>query len=257
MRFTAWTLTALLCAAGAASASDDMTVVSKTTLNGKPSGTSTNYLSADHVRMDAAGGHATVIDLKTGTRMVLDHNKKTYYTVTKKDMDELNAKIQERMNSPEAKKGMQAMQGMADGMASSYEVKKTGKTRKVGGFTCEEWAITMNAMSTMTECVTSEVKYPARAYEAFKAFGESMKGSSPFAPAAKIGEGLVDKMKAIKGFPVASSMTSEVMGNKTTMESEVVEISHASIAASTWEVPAGYTKIENPMAKAFERRAGR
>jgi hypothetical protein len=255
MRFTAWTLTALFFAAGAASASDDMTVVSKTTLDGKPSGTTTNYLSSDHSRMKS-GRHDMIIDLKAGTMTTIDNDKKTYYTVTKKDMEEFNAKMKERMNSPEAKKGMQAMQGMAAGMAASYEVKKTGVTRKVGAYTCEEWAITMSAMSTMKECVTSEVKYSAHTYEAFRVFGESMRGSSPFAPIAKSGESLAEKMKAIKGFPVASSTSSDIMGNKTTTESEVVEINHDSIPASTWEVPAGYTKVENPMLKAFERHGG-
>jgi hypothetical protein len=256
MRFTAWTLTALLFAAGAASASDDMTVVSKATRNGKPSGTTTTYLSGDHARMGESEGHETIIDLKAGTITTLDHNSKTYYTVTKKDMEEFNAKMREQMNSPEARKGMQAMQGMAAAMATSYEVKKTGETRKVAGFNCEEWAITMSTMSTMKECVTSEVKYPAQTYEAFRSFGESMRGSSPFAPIAKSGESLSEKMKAIKGFPVATSMTSDIMGNKTTTESEVVEISHASLPASTWDVPAGFTKIENPMARAFERHGG-
>jgi hypothetical protein len=107
-------------------------------------------------------------------------------------------------------------------------------------------------MSTMKECVTSEVKYPAHAFEAFRSFGESMRASNPFASTAKSGESLGEKMKAIKGFPVATSMTIDVMGNKSTTETEVVEISHSSIPASTWEVPAGYTKIENPMMKAFD-----
>ena len=252
MRFAAWTLTALLFAAGAALASDDITIVSKKILNGKPSGNTTNYLSGDHARMEQSGGHATIIDLKTDTMTTLDLVKKTYYTVTKKDMEELNAKMKERMNTPEAKKGMEAMKGMADGMAASYEVKKTGETRRVGSFTCEEWLITMSAMSTMKECVTSEVKYPAHAFEALRSFGESMRASSPFASMAKSGESLGEKMKAIKGFPVATAMTIDVMGNKSTTETEVVEISHSSIPASTWEVPTGYTKIENPMMKAFD-----
>jgi hypothetical protein len=252
MRFTAWTLTALLCAAGVASASDDMTVVSKNVHNGKPSANTTTYFSADHARMGERGGHETIIDTKAGTMTTLDGKKKTYYTTTKQDMEAFNAKMQERMNSPEAKKGMQAMQGMTTDMASSVEVKKTGETRKVAGFTCEEWTITMNAMSTMKECVSSEVKYPAHAFEAFRAFGASMSGSSPFGAVAKSGEGLGDKMKSIKGYPVATSMTTEVMGTKTTSESEVIEISRASIPASTWDVPASYTKIENPMLRAFE-----
>ena len=248
MRCTAWTLTALLFAAAGASASDDMTVVSKNTHNGSPAGNSTTWMSSDHSRTQAAEGHDMIMDLKAGTITTIDHKKKTYYTITKDDMKQMNAAMQERMNTPEGKKGMEMMQKMTAGMADSYQVKKTGQTRKVGSYTCEEWTITMGAMSTTKECVTSEVKYPEHAYEAFKAFGESMRSSSPY---AKIGEGMVDKMKAIKGFPVATSVTTEVMGNKSTIESEVIDISHAAIPPSTWEVPAGYTKIAPPMMKAM------
>ena len=52
------------------------------------------------------------------------------------------------------------MQGMTASMASSTEVKKTGVTRKVAGFACDEWVITMGAMMTTTECVTNDLKYP-------------------------------------------------------------------------------------------------
>ena len=35
----------------------------------------------------------------------IDHKKKTYYTVTKDDMKQMNAAMQERMNTPEGKRG--------------------------------------------------------------------------------------------------------------------------------------------------------
>jgi hypothetical protein len=253
MRFTVWMLTALLFAAGAAAASDDMTVISKNVHNGKPAANTTTYLSGDHARMGESGGHEMIVDAKSETMTTLDGAKKTYYTTTKEDMEAFKAKMQERMNSPEAKKGMEAMNGMAQGMADESEVKKTGEKRKVGGYDCEEWVITMTSMSTMKECVSTEVKYPAHAYEAFKAFGARMSGGSPFSSMAKSGESLAEKMRAIKGYPVATSITTDVMGMKTTTEIEVIEISRAPIPASTFEVPAGYTKIANPMLAAFDR----
>ena len=51
MRFATITLSAVLFAAGTAAAADDLTIVSKHTLNGKPGGTSTSDLASDHVRM--------------------------------------------------------------------------------------------------------------------------------------------------------------------------------------------------------------
>src|SRR5450759_4678597 len=113
MRFSTLTLTALLLAGGAASAvvaSDDLTIVTKHTHDGKPAGTSTSYLASDHVRMAREEGNETIVDLKTGVMTTLDGRKKTYFTVTKQDMEQLAAKMKERMNTPEMKKAMEAMQ---------------------------------------------------------------------------------------------------------------------------------------------------
>ena len=79
---------------------------------------------------------------------------------------------------------------------------------------------------------------------------------SGFGPMAKSGAELAEKMKAMKGYPVATSMKLDVMGQKTTSETEVIEVRKGPIPASAWEIPAGYTKIENPMLKAFEGHGG-
>jgi len=253
MRFPTLTLTSLLFATGAVAASDDLTIVSKHTHDGKPAGTSTSYLTSDHVRMASEEGHETIVDLKTGVMTMLDGKKKTYYTVTKQDMEQLAAKMKERMNDPETKKAMEMMASMSGSMATSFDVKKTGATRKIAGYGCEEWAITMGTLSTIKECVTSELQYPAHAWDAYKDFAESMKGvMSGFGPMAKSGAELAEKMKNMKGFPLGSSTVVDVMGHKTTTESEVTEVRKGSIPASAWEIPAGYTKVENPMLKAFE-----
>jgi hypothetical protein len=253
MRFSNLTLTALFLTATTAAASDDLTIVSKHTRDGKPEGISTSYLGSDHVRMGAAEGHETIVDLKTGVMTILDGKKKTYYMVTKQDMEQMAAKMKEKMNDPETKKAMEAMAQMSAGMATSFDVKKTGATRNVAGFRCEEWAITMGTISTITECVTSDLQYPVRAFAAYKEFSESMKSvMSGFGPMAKSGADLAEKMKNIKGYPVATSSVVDVMGHKIATESEVTEVRRGSIPASAWEIPAGYTKIENPMLKAFE-----
>ena len=264
MRFPVLTITALLLAAGAVVASDDLTIVSKHTHDGKPAGTSTSYLASDHVRMAREDGHETIVDLKTGVMTTLDGKKKTYYTITKQDMEQFKVKMQEKMNSPEMKKSQEAMKNMTPeqrkqmesfmgGMAGSFDVKKTGATRKIAGYSCEEWTITMGTLSKTKECVTTELQYPARAWDTYKDFAESMKNMmSAFGPMAKSGAEMAEKLKDMKGFPLAASTAIDVMGNKTTTESEVIEVRRGSIPASAWEIPAGYTKIENPMLKAFE-----
>jgi len=253
MRFSIFTSAALLLAAGAALASDDLTIVSKHTRDGKPGGNTTSYIASDHVRMARDEGNESIIDLKTGVMTVLDGKKKTYYTVTKQDMEQLAAKMKERMDTPEMKQAMEAMASMSGGMSTSFDVKKMGTSRKVAGYGCEDWTITMGTMSTIKECVTTELQYPVQAWQTYREFSESMKNmASAFGPMVKSGAELAEKLKAMKGFPVATSTLVDVMGHKSSTESEVIEVRKGSIPASAWEIPAGYAKIENPMLKAFD-----
>ncbi len=65
-----------------------------------------------------------------------------------------------------------------------------------------------------------------------------------------------EKMKSIKGFPVASTTTVDAGVMKTTTATEVTNVSRAPIPASTWDVPAGFTKVENPMLRSLRQHAG-
>jgi hypothetical protein len=248
----------LFLAAGAASfscAADDLTVVSNVSSNGHSSGTSTDYMSADHIRHSQSEGTDMIIDLKSGAMTHIDSKTKTYYVVTKQDLEALQAKMAERMSDPRAKQAMAAMQGMSSSMAASTEVKKTGVSRRVAGYACEEWLINMGGMMTMTECVTSDFKYPVQTFTALADFNQSMRKSMSMPGNAKSGDDFAEKMKSIKGFPVASSTTVDAGAMKTTTTSEVVSVSHASIPASTWEVSPGFTKVESPMMKSMQAHA--
>ena len=252
--FALCTLSFLSCAiAGPAMAADDLTVISNATLNGKPSGTETQYISSDHIRTSHASGKEIIINLKSGVMTNIDDKKKTYYDVTKQDMENFQAKMNEKMNDPKMKQAMSMMQGMSTSMAASTEVKKTGVSRKVAGFGCDEWSIKMSAMMTMTECVTNDFKYPVQSWAALQEFSESMRKSmSGFGPSAKSGADFAEKMKSIHGFPVATSTLVDAGVTKMTTTSEVIEVRHTPIPDSTWQVPAGFTKVDNPMMKAFQ-----
>jgi len=248
-----------ILAAGTASVAcmaDDLTVVSNVTTNGKPGGTQTSYISSDHIRHSESTGNDVIIDLKNGVMTNIDGKKKTYYVVTKQDMEAVQAAMAARMNDPKMKQAMAMMQGMSSSMASSTEVKKTGITRKVAGYACEEWLITMGGMMSMTECVTNDFKYPVQSWAALADFQESMRKSMSFGPSAKSGADYAEKMKSIKGFPVASTTTVDAGVMKTTTATEVTDVSRTPIPPSTWDVPAGFTRVENPMLKSLRQHGG-
>ena len=105
----------------------------------------------------------------------------------------------------------------------------------------------------MTECVTGDLKYPAQTWTALADFNESMRKSmSGFGGSAKSGADFAQKMKSIKGFPVASTTTVDAGAMKTITASEVTEVNRASIPASIWQVPSGFTQVENPALKSLQ-----
>jgi hypothetical protein len=205
------------------------------------------------------------VDLKTGQMTVIDNNKKEYFVITRQDLEQMKARIQQQMNSPEMKRAQEQMknmppemqkrmQAMMGGMASSVEVKNLGTTRKIAGYTCTNWQVTMGQMTRTEQCMSTEVPFPVQTWDAYRDFAESMKNmASAMGPMAKGLTDLQEKMKAMQGFPLATSTTVNVMGHSSSTSTEVTEIKRGALPASTWAVPAGYTKVESPMAKAMKR----
>ncbi len=60
-----------------------------------------------------------IIDLKNGAMTNIDGKKKTYYVMTKQDMETMQAAMAERMNDPKMKQAMAMMKGMSSSMAST------------------------------------------------------------------------------------------------------------------------------------------
>ena len=106
MAFRMYFVAAGLLAALPAGA-DDLTIVSKMTRDGGEPTTATSYLSSDHARMVQPDGQEAILDLKTGQTTVIDGRKKEYFVVTRQDMDQMKAKLEQTMNSPEMLKAQE------------------------------------------------------------------------------------------------------------------------------------------------------
>ncbi len=241
----------------------DLTIVSKVTKDGAPAGTAVSYIASDHVRMSQGDGRETIVDLKSGQMTTLDGKKKTYYVITREDMDAMAARMREQMNSPEMKQAQEKMKNMPpeqrermDAAMSmfKFDVSKSGTTRKIAGYTCENWKVSMGRVSTTEECLTEELKFPAQAWTMYRGFADSMKSvMSAMGPMAKSAADMQEQFKKMKGFPLANTTTIDLMGHKSVTSTEVTEVRRGPIPSSAWEVPAGYTKVENPMNKAMAR----
>jgi hypothetical protein len=257
-------LSLVLCTALAANA-QDLTIVSKVTKDGGTAETATSYISSDHLRMSQPDGNEAIFDLKTGDMTVIDAKKKTYYVVTKKDMDDMAAMVKEQMNSPEVKQAQEQMKNLppdvqkrmeaAMGGMFTVDVQKTGTSRTIAGYKCDNWTVAIGQFSRSEQCVSTELKLPEQSWERYKAYADSLKTMmSAMGPMAKGAETMGEQLKKIRGFPLANTTTTNVMGRKSVTTSEVTSIQKGAIPASAWQIPAGYKQVDSPMKKAMERR---
>jgi hypothetical protein len=265
MRLTIPSLAFIVLSTALSAIADDLTIVSKVTRDGGSPETRTSYISSDHVRLSQPDGNEAVFDLKEGQMIVMDGKKKTYYVVTRKDMDAMAAMMQEQMNSPEMKKAQEQMKNlppdtqkkMESAMAGMFtvDVEKTGTSRTIAGYKCENWNVTIGQFSKSEQCLTNELKFPVQAWDMYRSYADSMKSMmAAFGPMARNMTTMQEQLKKLKGFPIANTTTTSVMGRRSVSTSEVTSIRHGSIPASAWEIPEGYEKVDNPMMKALARR---
>jgi hypothetical protein len=240
---------------------DDLTIVSRVSRGDEPPTTATSYLTADRLRITQPDGREFMADMKSGDITMVDGRKKQYSVITKQDLEQLKARMQQQMNSPEMQKAQEQMknlppevqkrmQGAMGGIMSSITVQKTGTTRKVAGYTCENWTVSFGQLSRTEQCMSTELPLPAQAWDSYRDFYRDMMGMMGAAgPMAKSLSDMREKMKDMKGFPMAVTTTTSMMGKPSTTTTEVTEVKRGPIPASVWQVPAGYTKVDNPLVK--------
>ena len=256
-------IAAVVSLGGALAAAQELTIVSKVTRDGGAPETTTSYLSSEQVRMAHGDGREAMVDYKLGQMISIDHKKKTYSVMTQKDMDDWAAKMQERMNSPEMRKAREAMKDLPPEQRKAiekasigmFEVEKTGTSRKIAGYNCENWTIAVGQISRSEECLTSELKFPVQLFDMYKHYMESMRTLA--GSMGVMGQDLSkasEQFKKLKGYPLAVTTTVDIMGHKSVTVSEVVEVKYTPIPASAWEIPAGYTKVETPFVRGLGGR---
>jgi hypothetical protein len=261
MRFATHSIAVLTLALAAAAAADDLTIVSKLTRDGGPPATATSYITNDRIRIVQGDGREFIADLKSGDVTVVDGRKKEYFVVTRQDMEQLKTRLQQQANSPEMQRAQEQMknlppdmqkkmQAAMGGILSSVTVEKTGSPRKIAGYNCENWTVGYGQISKSEQCLTSELPLPTMAWDTYREFSTNMMGMmASMGPMAKGFSDLREKMKDMKGFPLATTTTSSLMGRSSTTSSEVVEVKRGPVPASAWQLPAGYTKVDNPMTR--------
>jgi len=246
----------LVLAAAAAAPAADLTIVSKLTHNGQPQ-TATSYLSSDKMRMAHSVDHEAIVDFAKAQYTIIDNAKKEYYVITKQDMDDAAAQMkamQEQMaaqrkqmeeqmkNLPPAVR--EKMKGMGGALAATVDVKRGAGHRKIAGYGCDEWVMTIGGVSKTESCLSTEVPFPVAAETQYRDLMDSFRAMGG---GGQYLSELQEKTKDMKGFALYSSTTVSVLGKTSTDTSEVTEIKKGALPAGVFDVPSGYKQKDSPM----------
>jgi hypothetical protein len=210
--------------------------------------TSAQYFTKERVRSNSAE-HDTIFEYATGKITNIDHKKKEYYEITFAEieaqmkaaaaqMEQANAQMKQQMESmpPAMREKMEKMMG---GMAGSINVTKGG-TRKVAGYDCQEYTVTMGSGVKTESCNTTALKFPVPELELKRlaslsgAFGDMASN-----PMLKGMSQMAEKMKEVQGFPLSQTTTLSIMGKTKVTSREAVEVKQGPIEASVFALPAG------------------
>jgi hypothetical protein len=194
----------------------DMTIVQKmesSGMMGQPpqKGNVTMYLKGPKMKVDIGEGMSQIVDIDSGKMFIINPVQKTVMTATVDQMKQYA--------------GMMGQQGGAS-------AQKTGNSKNVNGYPCEEYKITTSGMvsSETIACVSDKIE--AAEFEKFRKFAEDLKfGALP---------------PDVKGYPVLSDTKMSIMGQNMTSHSEIVSVSYDAIPDSVFAIPSDYKTTEMP-----------
>lgn len=232
-------LCALTLAVPAVARAEDLTIVSTVTGGKAGSSTSTQYLSTDKVRT-SDGETDTIMDLSTGRFTVVDNKRKEYWESSTDEMNAAMAKVQEQM------KAMGPMMEKIMGKVGEVTVTKGANPRKVAGYDTEHWVVAMGDSLSYELWAAPSLTPPMPTGRYFEAMSARFSGLGPMgARFMKVFE----EMRKIKGFPLAMNTSIKMMGQKQQTTTEATEVRKGPIAASNFQAPAGYKKVDSPLTK--------
>jgi hypothetical protein len=227
----------LISAAAPAVFAEDMTIVSSVTVGKGAPAVATQYISEGRIRTSNTETD-TIFEAATGRVVVINHRKKEYFEFTREQMAAAMKQLEAQMQQAGP-----LMEKMMGGAMGEVTVRKTGTSRKLAGYACDEYSVSMGENLRYDICAAPALQPPAPYYDALK---------SPFAamgPIARRFEKTFEEMKKIKVFPLAMNSSVKVMMVTSEMKSEATEVKKGPIPDSAFAIPAGYKKKDSPFNK--------
>lgn len=248
------TLPLLLLTVTAAHAGTKLETVSRDLSGGKAT-TINTWAQGGMMRVET-GDNQTLMIFKDDTIYAVSHKDKSYVAMDRASMkrmaEQLNPALkmlQERMKTmtPEQRAQMEKMMGtkLPNGEAEpAPEIKRTSRNDKINGYSCtyvevrEAGALTDELCVVPANALKGSAELMASAQKMSVLVKDMM--ASMDAPWLKqMAQKQIQNFEAIGGIPVISR---HFVDGKPQNETTLARIDSASLAASTFEIPAGYTK---------------
>ena len=248
------TLPLLLLTVTAAHAGTRLETVSRDLADGRTS-TINTWAQGGMMRVDAQSNDSSMI-FKDDTIFAINHKEKSYIVMDRASMKRMAEQInpalqmlQERMKTmtPEQRAQMEKMLGtrIPGGEAQPQpEIKRTSRNGKINGYNCTYVEVREAGALTDELCVA-----PATALKGSAELMSSAKKMSVLvndmmasmdAPWLKqMAQKQIQNFEALGGIPV---MSRHLVDGKPQNETSLNDISAETVAASLFEIPAGYTR---------------
>lgn len=220
----------------------DLTIVYKVTGPDGKASTATDYFTRDKFR-SGDGVREAIFDVAAGRIVNVDHNRKEYSEITVAEMEATMKAMSEQMDAamkdlpPAMREKMAGMMGGAGGV----KVMPGSGSRTIAGYAAQQYVITIGPSKTET-WTTTALTPPLEP-------GEMLRLQSLAGPTGKSLGNAVEEFKKIKGMTLASTSTVSALGRTITTSREATEVKTGPVPASAFEIPAGYKKVESPLAK--------
>jgi len=224
-----------------------MTWDSKIVTNNQELVTHTYYVPKKLKTVNDQDGNFSIIRIDQEKVYNVRAKEKTYSVTTFAEIEQMgkqmNAqmeKMQKQMKDmpEEQRKMMEKMLGGKMPGAQNegkIEVTKTREQKDISGFACTRYSVKRDGKEEVSLWVTPDVKGFAAMKQDF--MEQTRRMSSMTQGGFK---GLVEAMQKIDGFPVETEMG-------TVMKTIVTKVDMKTVAASEFEVPAGFTKVEKDL----------
>ena len=238
-------LSAVLAVTLTSPAAAAVTVVGHYTMANGDTLTRTSYYTTRQVRTTLPNGDELIYDHDARRIALIDHAGKRYWEGPRAQADSIATRIRaERMRAVAASvtpETQEALNRIYNALTDSVHVVKTGRTRKIAGYSCSEWVLTAGHLLQQERWVARALDVPDYSSEIEKVVMASMLDP--------LGAGLMQlvlRARRMDGLGLGGRIVFHTVRQQGEMSWEAMSVSSARIPPDAWKVPEGYQRWQPP-----------